>query len=144
MKKLLIVGILLGAASGLLRADGVGTAGAGSSASVQADAAGTTAPAHKAKKHAHKKALTQTIALSVTEDGFVPAEIKIKKGELTHLVVTRETDQTCAKQIVIPGYGLSADLPLNVPVTLAFTPKSTGDIHYSCGMGMLHGVLSAE
>jgi len=143
MKKLLMLGILLGAAPLFLRADGVDTANSGTSAA-QMDASRTTPPAHKVKKHAHKKALSQTVALSVTEDGFVPADIKIKKGELTHLVITRRTDQTCAKQIVIPDYGLSADLPLNVPVTLSLTPKSAGEIRYVCGMGMLRGVLSVE
>lgn len=144
MKKLLILGILLGTAPLLLRADAVGMANSGTSASVQTDASGNTLPVHKMKKYAHKKAETQTIAISVTEDGFVPADIKIKKGELTHLVITRRTDQTCAKQIVIPDYGLSADLPLNVPVTLSLTPKGAGEIRYACGMGMLRGVLSVQ
>jgi plastocyanin domain-containing protein len=121
MKKLLILCILLGAAPMSLRADGV------------------------VKKHHHKrKSQAQTVALFVTGDGFVPAELSVKKGEPVHLVVTRQTDQTCATSIAIPEYGLSQDLPLNVPVTLSFTPKAGGQIRYSCGMGMIQGALTVE
>ena len=98
----------------------------------------------RAKVRAQAKAKAQVISLSVTEDGFVPADIKLKKGVAYSLVVTRQTDKTCATQISIPDYAEATDLPLNVPVTIALLPKAAGEIHYSCGMGMLHGVLSVE
>jgi plastocyanin domain-containing protein len=102
---------------------------------------GASVKARPAKK---LKPKARTIALSVTEEGFVPAGIKIKKGEAVNLVVTRRTDATCATQINIPDYRVSKDLPLNVPVAIALAPKAAGDIRYSCGMGMLHGVLTVE
>lgn len=144
MKKVLILGILLGTAPFLLRADGVDSTQPGASAVAQTGSSGATPPAHRAKKHHKSKAGAQTISLSVTAEGFVPAGITVKKGELVHLVVTRRTDQTCATSIVVPAYGLSRDLPLNVPVTLSFTPKDAGQIRYACGMGMIQGVLSVE
>jgi plastocyanin domain-containing protein len=98
----------------------------------------------KAKPAKKPKPKARTLALSVTEEGFIPAGIKIKKGEAVNLVVTRRTDATCATQINIPDYRVSKDLPLNVPVVIALTPKAAGDIRYSCGMGMLHGVLTVE
>ena len=98
----------------------------------------------KSAKKAKAHAAAQTILLAVTDEGFVPANIKVKKSHAYNLVVTRKTDQTCAKQIVIPGYGAEKDLPLNVPVTIALVPKAAGEIGYSCGMGMLHGVLTVE
>ena len=144
MKKLLVLGLLLGLVPLLLRADVRDTSGAGTLATGRTAVSGIAQAPHKEKKHAKKKAKAVTVALFVTEDGFVPADVKIKKGEAVNLVVTRQTDNTCATSIVIPGYGISRDLPLNVPETISFTPKTGGDINYSCGMGMLHGVLSVE
>jgi plastocyanin domain-containing protein len=84
------------------------------------------------------------IELKVTDQGFVPDEVKVKKGEPLQLVVTRTTDQTCAKKIVVKEAGVSKDLPLNQPVTIALTPQKAGELKYACGMNMLTGVLLVE
>ncbi len=83
----------------------------------------------------------RTIDIAVTTKGFEPAHVKVTKGPPLKLVVTRKTDETCAKQIVIADENLEADLPLDKPVTLSFTPKRTGEIKYACGMDMITGVL---
>ncbi len=81
------------------------------------------------------------IEISVTANGFEPARVNVKKGEPLELVVTRKTDDTCAKEIVIPDENIKAVLPLGKPVTLAFTPQRNGEIRYACGMNMVTGVL---
>jgi plastocyanin domain-containing protein len=81
------------------------------------------------------------IEINVTEKGFEPARIEVMKDQPLQLVVTRKTDQTCAKQIVIPDANIKADLPLDKPVSVNFTPKRSGELKYSCGMNMLTGVL---
>jgi plastocyanin domain-containing protein len=83
----------------------------------------------------------RTIEIAVTPKGFEPARVKVTKGQPLKRVVTRKTDETCATQIVIAGENIEADLPLDKPVTLSFTPKRTGEIHYACGMDMITGVL---
>jgi plastocyanin domain-containing protein len=120
-----------------------GTVGAQADSSTTAPVSPTAVVKAKAPKKAKAKKV-QSIALSVTDEGFVPANIKVKKGESYNLVITRKTDQTCARQIVIPDYNVSQNLPLNVPVTIALVPKAAGEINYSCSMGMIHGVLSVE
>lgn len=86
----------------------------------------------------------RTVELSVTEKGFEPQKLTVKKGEPVHLLVTRKTDKTCATAIDIKDMGIRKDLPLNKAVAIDFTPKKTGDIHYLCGMGMMEGVLTVE
>lgn len=86
----------------------------------------------------------QTAQLAVTERGFEPAQLSLKAGTPVNLVVTRKTDRTCATQIRIKEFGILKDLPLNQPVTVSFTPKKSGPIRYSCGMGMLFGALNVE
>jgi hypothetical protein len=83
----------------------------------------------------------RTIQLSVTEKGFEPARVKVVKGQPLKLVVTRRTDDTCAREIEIHDANVRADLPLNTPVTLAFTPTADGELKYACGMNMVTGVL---
>lgn len=84
---------------------------------------------------------TRTIEIAVTANGFEPARVKVAKDVPLKLVVTRKTDDTCAKEIVIPDENIRADLPLDKPVTLSFTPKRAGEIRYACGMNMITGVL---
>jgi plastocyanin domain-containing protein len=83
----------------------------------------------------------RTVEMQVTEDGFVPSKVKVHKGEKVRLVVTRKTDRTCAKEIVIKGYGINQPLPLEKAVTVELTPKASGEIKYACGMDMISGVL---
>lgn len=86
-------------------------------------------------------ARSQDIAVSVTEDGFVPDKISVQKGKLVRLVVTRKVQRTCATEIVIKDQGINQPLPLDQPVTIEFTPKKSGQLRYACGMDMISGVI---
>lgn len=98
-----------------------------------------------------KAAAGRTVELAVTEDGFEPGLVKVKKGEPVTLMVTRKTDATCAKELVIDGADVKGGkelrqaLPLNAPVRFTFTPVKEGELRYGCGMGkMMGGVLTVE
>lgn len=85
------------------------------------------------------------ITMSVTDKGFEPAALKVKKGEPVTLVITRKTEKTCATEIVIDEHGVNTKLPLNKAVTVTFTPRKSGELKYGCGMGkMIGGVLTVE
>jgi plastocyanin domain-containing protein len=86
----------------------------------------------------------RTIELKVTAKGFEPDQVHVKKGEPLKLLVTRTTDQTCAKQLVVKDAGVRKDLPLNQPVTIELTPEKGGEIRYACGMDMVSGVLAVD
>jgi len=86
----------------------------------------------------------RTVEMSVTKKGFEPSRVKLTKGEPVKLVITRKTDETCAKEVVIPDENIKVELPLNKPVTVSFTPKNIGEIRYSCAMGMIGGVLEVR
>ncbi len=84
------------------------------------------------------------IQVSVTGEGFVPARIKVKKGQKVRLVVTRKTERTCATEIVIRDAGINQKLPLDKPVVVEFTPTKAGTLRYACGMDMISGVLVVD
>ena len=107
-------------------------------------ASAALAKAKPDKGAAAKPAAVQVIEMSVTEDGFVPAQVKVKAGQPVKLVITRKTDRTCAKEIVIKDFGVNRSLPLNQAVEVTFTPNKAGSFRYACGMDMIAGVIIAE
>jgi plastocyanin len=86
-----------------------------------------------------------TVQMLVTDAGFEPSSVKVKKGQPLKLVITRKTDKTCAKEIVIDEYKINTPLPLNTAVTVQFTPTQSGQLKYGCAMDkMIGGVLFVE
>ncbi len=83
----------------------------------------------------------RTVEMQVNEDGWVPSKIKANKGEKLRLVITRKTDRTCAKEIVIKEAGINTPLPLDKAVTVEVTPKKSGELKYACGMDMITGII---
>jgi plastocyanin domain-containing protein len=87
----------------------------------------------------------RTVELKVTDKGFEPTPVTVKKGESLRLRVTRTTDETCAKDLILPDYNIEKELPLNKAVDIDFTPTKAGKLKYGCSMGMMiAGVLIVE
>ena len=84
------------------------------------------------------------VQVSVTDDGFVPKNVVIKKGQTAVLVITRKSNNTCADEAVFAETGRKYDLPLNQPVRIDLTGSSPGTLHYACGMDMEHGTVTIE
>jgi plastocyanin domain-containing protein len=79
--------------------------------------------------------------IAVTDAGFEPSRVKIKKGEKVRFLVTRKTDHTCATEIVIKQHAIEKKLPLNETVAVEFTPTASGEVRYACAMDHVAGVL---
>ncbi|CAM3981358.1 copper transporter [Corallococcus sp. ZKHCc1 1396] len=85
------------------------------------------------------------VELSVTEKGYEPSPVQLKKGEPVKLVVTRKTDMTCATELVMDEYKIDTKLPLDTPVEISFTPSQSGTLRYGCAMGkMIAGTFVVE
>jgi plastocyanin domain-containing protein len=97
-----------------------------------------------AKSAAGRHAQEQVVPIEVTSAGFVPAQIKTKAMQPIKLVVTRTTDRTCVKKIVIKDFGIDKPLPLNQSVEIRLTPSKPGQVRYACGMNMVAGVITVE
>jgi plastocyanin domain-containing protein len=83
------------------------------------------------------------VEIKVTDAGFEPREIKLKKGEPVTLVFTRTTDRTCITAVDIPGENVKEfQLPLKKAVSLPLTPRKAGTQPFFCSaMGMGDGKL---
>jgi plastocyanin domain-containing protein len=100
------------------------------------------APA-KSSLPASSSAAVRTVKIKVTDAGFEPREIRVKKGEPTELVFLRTTDQTCITAVDIPDEKVSKfELPLDKPVALIIRPTKVGVEAFHCSaMGMGNGKI---
>lgn len=90
-------------------------------------------------------AAVRTIELAVTEKGFEPDSVPVKKGEKVKLVVTRKTDATCATELLIDGSKIKLELPLDKAVSVEWTAEKAGKVKFGCAMNkMVGGVLVVE
>ena len=86
------------------------------------------------------------IEIKVTEKGFEPKEVRVKKGEPVTLSFLRTTDRTCIKAIDIPDEKVkNFQLPLDKAVTLTITPAKPGVEKFHCtAMAMGDGKIVVE
>jgi RND family efflux transporter MFP subunit len=80
----------------------------------------------------------------VTETGYEPAKLTLRAGEPARITFVRNTDKTCGTEVVFPSLNIRRSLPLNEPVVIEFTPKSSGEIGFVCGMNMLRGTVVVQ
>jgi plastocyanin domain-containing protein len=83
----------------------------------------------------------QKVTVALTEKGYEPTVLKLRRGVPAQVTFIRKVSATCATQIVIADYDIKRALPLDEPVLVEFTPKKTGTFAFTCGMGMLRGSL---
>ena len=83
----------------------------------------------------------QVATVTVTEKGFQPDTINLKRGVPARVTFVREIEETCATAVVIPEYNIKRDLPLKEPVVVDFTPSKKGVFDFTCGMKMLSGKI---
>jgi plastocyanin domain-containing protein len=87
------------------------------------------------------------IEITVTNKGFEPEQVKVKKGEALLLVFTRKVKRTCAKDVIIKVNDtttITRDLPLDTPVEVAVTFPRSGKLKYACSMDHIGGVVVVQ
>ena len=94
-------------------------------------------------KHLIKQKV-QTAKVTITEQGYTPASVKLRRGVPTRITFLRTTNATCATDVVISAYGINRSLPLNKAVVVSFTPKKSGEFTFTCGMNMMRGKLIVQ
>ncbi len=86
------------------------------------------------------------VEIKVTDKGFEPKEVRVKKGQPVTLTFLRTTDRTCIKAIDIPDEKVkNFQLPLDKAVSLTITPAKAGVEKFHCSaMGMGDGKIVVE
>jgi len=83
----------------------------------------------------------QTAKVLVTEQGYEPAKVTLRAGVPARITFVRTSDKTCGTEVVFPSLNIKRALPLNEPVVIEFTPATSGDIAFACGIDMFHGTV---
>lgn len=87
------------------------------------------------------------IEITVTAKGFEPDRIQVPASQPVMLVITRTTDRTCAKSVVIQlgdGKKVEKTLPLDTAVEVPVTFAKKGELAYACSMDMIKGVILVQ
>ncbi|MGK3995804.1 cupredoxin domain-containing protein [Sorangium sp. So ce1024] len=82
------------------------------------------------------------VDIAVTDSGFSPSTIELKKGEPVVLRFTRTTKSECLKAIAIPDLKIEKDLPMNTQVEVAITPEKEGKMVLQCWMAMIKATIN--
>jgi plastocyanin domain-containing protein len=88
----------------------------------------------RAKQFEHKQTATVLI-----DGGYSPSVIEVKRGKPVELTFKGGKNIGCGGTVVFKTLKLSGDCATGKSVTLKFTPKSKGEIPFTCGMGMYKG-----
>jgi plastocyanin domain-containing protein len=88
----------------------------------------------------------EKLEVAITDKGFEPDKLEVKKGQPVELVFTRKTDQTCIKEVILDtgGAKVQKPLPLNKPVTIKTKFTKAGDLKYVCNMNMFSGTVKVQ
>lgn len=78
--------------------------------------------------------------VTITEKGFEPARVTASAGAPVRVTFLRTTENTCAKEVVLPSLNVKRPLPLNEPVVVEL-PQKAGEVAFTCGMNMLRGAV---
>jgi plastocyanin domain-containing protein len=91
-----------------------------------------------------KASKAKTVKVTISEKGYTPGTINVKKGQKIRLLLTRTDEKNCGGEIVFSSLNIKRTLPLGKTITVEFTPKSAGEISFTCGMGMMKGKIVVQ
>jgi len=80
----------------------------------------------------------QEVRMTQGDAGYYPNTLTVEKGKKVRWIITSTNQFSCASSIVMPKYGISKGLVKGENI-IEFVPKETGEIPFSCSMGMYRG-----
>ncbi|MFO0588173.1 MAG: cupredoxin domain-containing protein [Polyangiaceae bacterium] len=87
---------------------------------------------------------TREMKITVSEKGYDPAALSAPAGQKVRLTFTRVSDEGCGQQVAFPSLNIKKDLPLNKPVSVDLTMPASGNLGFTCGMGMYKGSVVVQ
>lgn len=94
-------------------------------------------------QNSNTSAEVQTVSMKITASGFQPNVIKIKKGIPVRWVIDGQNVTSCTSKIIIPSLNISKSISSGQNI-INFTPAASGDMPFSCWMGMVRGKFIVE
>lgn len=82
--------------------------------------------------------------VTLSKSGYEPASISVNRGEPVKLAFYRADADNCGGEVVFASRKIKKKLPVGKPVLVEFTPETTGEIAFACGMGMYEGKVIVQ
>jgi len=79
--------------------------------------------------------------ITVSENGYEPSSIPVKKGQPVKLAFYRADSNNCGGEVVFSKQNIKKKLTVGETVLVEFTPTDAGEIGFACGMDMMRGKL---
>ena len=86
----------------------------------------------------------QTLNMNISGGEYQPASMTVRAGVPVRLNVTRDGKPTCGDVLTIPSQNISKPIPVNEVTTIEFTPRTAGDLEFTCGMNMMRGKIVVQ
>lgn len=87
-------------------------------------------------------ATNQNPEIAVTASGYYPNFVRVRKGMPVTITLIGKDAYSCASAFRIPSLGIGVNLKsANDVQKITFTPTETGEIPFSCSMGMYTGII---
>jgi len=80
----------------------------------------------------------QIIEMSVTNQGFKPSNLKIKRGIPVRWIIKGIEVSGCTNKIIVPSLNIAKNINSGENI-ISFVPSDSREIPFSCGMGMVRG-----
>lgn len=83
----------------------------------------------------------EPIIIKVQNGVYEPARLQIPVGKAIKLQFIRYDRTPCAESVTFPQLKMSYPLPVDKKVDIIIPPQQTGEIDFTCQMGMYRGKL---
>ena len=84
------------------------------------------------------------IKVVADERGYTPSRVVLKRGQPGRVQFKLTTEQTCAREVVIPDLKIDKRLPLDEPVVIEIPTSEPRTFPFECGMAMFKGTIVVE
>ena len=95
--------------------------------------------AHQAELVGHVQEVRVTV-----KGGYSPDLIRVRQNVPLRMVFDRQESGDCTSRVVFPDFALNKALPAFAQTAVEFTPQTSGQVGFACGMNMVHGTLVVE
>ncbi len=86
----------------------------------------------------------QQVTIDIGPRGYTASATTLKSGIPVRVTLRSNGTLGCARAFTIPDYGISKVVPVTGEEVVEFTPQKSGQLTYTCSMGMYSGVFTVE
>ena len=106
--------------------------------------AGESADAGGGSADANQEPPADAIRVTVSGAGFEPSRLDVERGRPVKLAFIRHDANNCGDEVVFSKLNVRAKLPVGKFAVVEVTPQESGELAFTCGMGMMRGALVVQ